>query len=770
MVSNSKSLQDYVFISKYARTINGKKETWEQAVERVLSMHKDFLSVRYGVDMEKLKPFLEFAESKYLNQDVLGAPRALQWGGNELLKHHFRSYNCAASYANRVDFFSELYYVLLTGAGVGYSVQKHHVDMIPKVEGYQKDKKEVFVVPDKIEGWADSMKKLLHSFFYYLPDVEFDLSEIRPKGAFISGGFKAPGPNPLKKSLDLVKDILKGAIGRKLTTLEVHRMACIIADSVVSGGVRRSALISIFSEDDEDMIKCKTGNWFNTMPYLGRANNSVVILPETPYSVYANIFEATKQFGEPGIVFLPDREILVNPCCEIGLYPTWIKDNGDKEYGFAVCNLTEINGRNVTSKQKFIDAGIAASTLGTIQASYTDFPYLGEVTEKIVRRDSLIGVGITGMAENPDILFNPETQREVAKVIKSTNKKVAKIIGINYAARTTTIKPSGTSSSLLGTSSGIHPFHSKRFIRHVQVNKQEQAGIVMKDINPVAVRDSVWSSLDSVIAFPIEKDDTVITKSKQSAIQFLELVKLTQQNWIEEGTNWDHPSYKVTPKFTHNVSNTVNVLPNEWDEVMEYLWENKDSFCGISMLPASGDLDYPQAPFTEVLDEVELAKTYGPAAILAGGLNIDGIHAFGDLWKAIDTALGRGEKLSLDPKDISNLIASNTTITPEGSKFLYKIEGVLVSDVNAILGHLEEKLSKKKDWVRRFNKFSKKYLNNDLERTGYCLKHVSIFHYWQQLNSIKKINWEDIEWEEQFKDAGADTAASCYGGVCEITI
>ena len=201
--------------------------------------------------------------------------------------------------------------------------------MMPKVEGCQKEKKEVFVVPDKIEGWADSMKKLLHSFFYYLPDVEFDLSEIRPKGAFISGGFKAPGPDPLKKSLDLVKDILKGAIGRKLTTLEVHRMACIIADSVVSGGVRRSALISIFSEDDDNMIKCKTGNWFNTMPYLGRANNSVVILPETPYSVYANIFESTKQFGEPGIVFLPDREILVNPC-EIGLYiPTWIKENGE---------------------------------------------------------------------------------------------------------------------------------------------------------------------------------------------------------------------------------------------------------------------------------------------------------------------------------------------------------------------------------------------------------------------------------------------------------
>ena len=769
MMSNLRSLQDYVFVSKYARTVNAKKETWEQAVGRVMSMHRDFLSVRHSVDMEVMEPYLSFAEDKYLSQNVLGAQRALQWGGSELLKHQFRSYNCAASYANRADFFHELYYVLLTGAGVGYSVQKHHVDMLPKVDGPSKGK-EIFRAPDSIEGWADAMKELTYSYFYNLPEPEFDLSGIRPKGAFISGGFKAPGSEPLQRSLDLVRKILKGAIGRKLTTLEVHRIACIIADSVVSGGVRRSALISLFSADDDEMMGCKTGNWFETMPYLGRANNSVVILPDTPYEVYTNVFKSTRQFGEPGIIFLEDPEIIVNPCAEIGLYPTLINENGEKEYGFAVCNLTEINGSKMVSLDAFEQAGKAGAILGTIQASYTDFPYLGRVTESIVRRDALIGVGITGMAENPHILFDAENQRTVARIIKETNAEVAKIIGINPAARTTTIKPSGTSSSLLGTSSGIHPFHSKRYIRHVQVNKEEQSGKVMAEVNPVAVRESVWSSLDNVIAFPVEKSSDILTKKDQTALEFLELVKITQQNWITEGTNWNHPSYLETPKITHNVSNTVNVMPDEWEEVMEYLWMNRSAFCGISMLPASGDLDYPQAPFTEVLDEVELAETYGPAAILAGGLNVDGIHAFGDLWKAIDTALGRGEVLEMNLEDINKLILNNTKIDGTSAEFQYRIEGVLVSDMNAILAHIEEKISKKKDWVRRFQKFAKKYLQGDMERTGHCLKHVSIFHHWQQLKSIKRINWEDIEWEESFKDAGADTAASCYGGACEVSI
>lgn len=757
-------LQDFVFISKYARANNGKKETWDEAVDRIMGMHREFLTIRYSMDPAVLEPLLQEVEAAYKRQEILGAQRALQWGGDQLLSKHSRMYNCASSYADRVEYFPQLMFLLLSGAGVGYSAQKVHVNKLPVVQGVGKSLTyTTFKASDSIEGWADVMKILFESYFYHWAEPEFDYSAIREKGAFISGGFKAPGPEPLAKAVELCREILKKASGRKLTTVETSDLSCIIADSVISGGVRRAALLALFSVDDKDFINYKTGDWFYKHPYRARANISAVVLSTTKFEAYSEIFKAAKQFGEPGIAFLSDEDEAFNPCFEVGMYPQI-----DGQSGFSFCNLTEIVGKHVKTAEDFYRACRVGAIMGTLQAAYTDFPYLGSTTEQIVRRDALIGVGITGMAESPEILFDKEVQRHGAKIVKQTNAEVAKLLGINPAARCTVIKPSGNSAAMTGTSSGIHPFHAKRYIRNVQVNKNEQAGKVIAESNKAQSRESVYNGNDIILSFPMELEDGVLTRHDDSPIEFLERVKSTQRNWIEHGTNFLHPSFAEKPSLRHNVSNTCTVGDGEWDGVRDYLWENRQYFCGVSLLPSSGDLDYPQAPFTEVLDEIELSELYGAAAILAGGLNVDAIHAFGDLWRAIDCALGNGETLDLNMKNVLDTISSNMVTSDSGVEFVHFVEGLRVDSVNAIIAQEEAILAKKREWVGRFNRFASKYLKNDLKTTGRCLKQVSIFHQWQQLQLIKPIDWNDVVWDQVYKDSGDNVGSACSGGKCEV--
>jgi ribonucleoside-diphosphate reductase alpha chain len=766
MTQTRQNLKDFIFVSKYSRIVGSKKETWEEAVHRVMTMHRTHLTSYLKLSEEKLEalePYLKEAEEAYLDQKVLGAQRALQWGGEQLLTKHMRLYNCAGSPADRSDIFGETMWILLAGAGVGYSVQKHHVVKMPKVELETTLEEEVFVIPDSIEGWADAVHALVRSYMEYgFPPVTFDYSKIRPKGSLISGGFKAPGPEPLKKALDHLRDILDNANGRHLRPIEVHDMICIIADAVVSGGVRRSALLALFSADDEEMASCKTGDWFRKAPWRGRANNSAVILPDTDKEVYNKVFVMTKEYGEPGFAFMKNPDYQYNPCFEVGMHPYY-----DGQSGWSFCNLTEINGDKIRTFPDFYYAGRAAAILGTIQASYTDFGFLTQTTKNIVESDALIGVGITGMAENPDILFDSINQKDVADVVLKVNAEVADILGINKAARTTVIKPSGNSAQMLGTSSGIHPFHSRKYIRNVQINKTEQVADVIQKQAPRMVEQSVWNDNDLIVSFPVDLANIphdILVKKDLKALEFLKLVKSTQLNWIKQGTRIDHARYD--PNLTHNVSNTITVRSNEWFEVREYLWENKDSFAGVSLLSDSGDLDYPQAPFVEVLDERELAEKYGAAAILAGGLNVDGIHAFGDLWTAIDTALGRGESLEISREDLLEIIDKGTD--PYMVGFEYKVGGLKLTDVNSIIVHLWNVLEKKKEWVARFERFASKYLGSDLEKTGHCLKHTSIFHKWNQLNMSPLINWNAVNWEKQLKDAGSEVATACAGGKCEI--
>lgn len=774
IVNSRKEIGDYIFVSKYARTVHGKKETWDQSIDRVMEMHWRHLADDMTISdssLDDLSKEMSFAEKLYRNQVILGAQRALQYGGNTLLKHHARNYNCAGSYANRISFFQELMYLLLCGSGTGYSVQKVHVNQLPKMKGVDMSKQTTYVIDDSIEGWSHAVNALIESHYFGLPEVVFDSSRVRPKGAFITGGFRAPGPEPLMKCLSKMGKVLGKIRGRKATPFEVHRLACLIADAVISGGIRRSALLCQFDADDREMLTCKTGGWFSEFPELARANNSAIILPSTPKEVYENIFSSIKQFGEPGIIFSFHPDIVYNPCVEVSGYPQ-IEINGEIQYGWFFCNLTEINGSKIKTKEEFFDACRGASVLGTIQASYTSFKVLTKASRLIAERDALIGVGITGMCENPEILFNPEIQDEGARLVQKTNVKMSRIIGINPAARCTVVKPSGNSSQLLGcTSSGIHKFPFKRFIRNIQAANTEQALRYVKEINQMMVKPSVYDKeVESVISFPVELDDNVLTSEYSSAVDFLEMVKMTKAHWIENGTNFDHQFYKKHPKFAKmrmNVSNTCMVKDDEWDEVKEYVWNNRDVFSGISFLPKGGDLLYPQAPYTSVLDEKELAERYGAGAILAGGLIVDGLAVFNDdLWLACDVAMGRNTNhLTLTDQDITNFILSHL----KNGKLLVEVNGVMISDVNAISSHLQSLVDKKIDWVRRFKKFAGKYLGGDLTKTEFCLKHVSLFHRWQKLKDMKHIDWSSItDWDEEWVDAGSTVAQACSGGSCEL--
>lgn len=909
MIDSRKEIGDYIFVSKYARTVNGKKETWNESVDRVMDMHyrhlADDMAIKEGNEKE-IDSYLKFAERLYRDQVILGAQRALQYGGDSLLKNHSRNFNCTGSYIDRIEFFQELMHLLLCGAGAGYSVQRVHTEKLPKLKGVDEKSDPVnIVIDDSIEGWAFAVGEVVKVHYLNLPSINFDYSLIRPKGSFISGGFRAPGPEPLKKCIEKLNKVLRKIKGRKATPFELHRMACIIADAVISGGIRRSALLCQFDADDEEMLNCKTGNWFSEYPELARANNSAVILPNTPKETYDKIFESIKEFGEPGLVFLPHKDAVYNPCCftgdmrlltgsgymkfsdlvslthkkddyyltlinkdgerkrgrvwsvgykhvirltfdngrkvectpdhrfmlqdgsvcfasnligkmvkgfdntdskciaifdsgdieevydfeildeghwgvvneliahncEVGMFPKFRNKDGVHESGFSFCNLTEINGAKIKTKEQFLDACKGAAILGTIQASYTNFKVLSPVSRKIAERDALIGVGITGMCENPEILFDPQLQEEGARVVKETNRRVADLIGINHAARTTVIKPSGNSSQLLGcTSSGIHKFHFKRFIRNIQAANTEQALQHVKEVNPVMVRPSVYNKEgESVISFPVELDNNVLTSEDSSALDFLKLVKLTKEHWIEVGTNFDHPFYKEYPEMKDlrmNVSNTCTVKDDEWEEVGEYVWNNRDIFSGISFLPKGGDLIYPQAPYTSVLDEKELAERYGAGAILAGGLIVDGLAVFNDnLWLACDVAMGRNNHhLILTDKDVSDFILSHL----KDGKLLVEVNGVMISDVNAISSHLQSIVDKKVDWVRRFKNFATKYLDGDLSRTEFCLKHVSLFHRWQKLKGMKHVDWESVSWNEEWVDAGSTVAQACSGGMCEL--
>ena len=705
-------------------------ETWDEAVDRVLEMHEK----NYSNKLNKLQSYIEEARLAYKEKRVLGAQRALQFGGDQLMKHQMRMYNCTSSYADRPEFFGEYFYILLCGAGAGFSVQNHHVAKLPKIHQRTKQAKG-YIVEDSIEGWASALDVLMSSYFVgggKHPDYEgrrvfFDLSQIRPKGAKISGGFKAPGPEGLRRTLDKIEHMLQGLVMDTkepidMRPITVYDIAMHAADAVLSGGVRRSATICLFSPEDDEMMTAKTGNWFMDNPQRGRSNNSAVIVrDEATPEMFRKIMESVKSFGEPGFYFTTSKEHTTNPCVEIGMFPQY-----KGKSGWQGCNLTEINGGMCSSEEHFFKACRAAAILGTMQAGYTDFKFISDTSKKIFDREALLGVSITGWMNNPKILFDEKILKKGANIVKKVNKEVASIIGINPAARTTCVKPSGNASVLLQTASGIHAEHSPMYIRNIQMNKESEITQAIAKSNPFMVEESVWSAggTDVVVSFPIVPKRGSLFKDNLHGVKHLELVKKAQKYWVVAGTNEDLCADKG---IHHNVSNTIIV--DDWDEVEKYVYKNRYSFSGISFLSPTGDKDYNQAPNTQVIDAEQMVAKYDQGAIFASGMVVDALKVYDNLWTACSTAMGMGEDLSVESSENSA----------------------------------------KKDWVRRFERFAQNYLDGDMKKTEYCLKDAYLLHKWEKIQSnLKPVEWETDLTEKVYTDVDTLAAAACAGGACEI--
>lgn len=736
MISNHvnaiQMLSDAKFYEGYSRWDDqtGRYETWNESVARVMNMHREYYNGKITPELESL---MQDAERLYKNKRILGAQRALQFGGDQLLRKNMKMYNCTSTYADRPAFFNELMWILLCGAGAGFSVQKHHVARLPDIQERKKQVK-AYVVEDSIEGWADAVGVLMSSYFVgggVFPDYEgrkiyFDLSNIRPQGALISGGFKAPGPEPLRRSLDKIEYLIQGRVLKgesRLRPIDVYDISMHVADAVLAGGVRRSATISLFSPDDDEMMNAKTGNWFVENPQRARSNNTVLLVrDQVTKEQFAEIMKRTKEFGEPGFGFSDSTEFTFNPCYEIGMYP--VDANG--ETGWQGCNLVETNGSACSTPEEFYEACVSAAVLGTLQAGYTTFDYLTPATKSIFEREALLGVSITGWMNNPEVLFDKSVLRKGARIVKEINKKVAAIIGINPAARTTCSKPSGNASVLLMTASGITGEHAPRYIRNAQMNKQSEVVQLIKRTNPYMVEDSVWSDANSdyVVSFPIVANTNSIFKKDLLGVNLLEKVKIAQSVWVEEGTD---ESLCVDPRVRHNISNTVQVNTEEqWKEVEEYLFKNRKYFAGVSFLAGTGDKDYAQAPFTEVLTEEEILENYGTGALFGAGLVTDALRVFPTLWKAIATANN-----------------------PDSS--------------------CKEALDQQSEWIRRFGRFADNYYNGDRKKAEYCLKDLALLHKWVKINQhYSSINFSAELEAKRFTDVDTLGAATCYAGACEV--
>jgi len=579
-------LSDVTVYMKYAkyRPDLKRRETWTELVTRNMEMHIK----KYPNLKKEIKENYKFVFDK----KVLPSMRSMQFAGKPIEISPNRIYNCAFAPIDDYRVFAEIMFLLLGGTGVGYSVQKHHVEQLPEIRKPNADKTRRFLIGDSIEGWADAISVLVKAYFFGGSKPVFDFRDIRAKGArLVTSGGKAPGPQPLKECLIKLEGILDSKNDAdKLTPIEVHDMVCHIADAVLAGGIRRAALICLFSATDEEMISCKSGAWWEKHPQRGRANNSAVLMRHKITKEY--FMDLWKRIeasgaGEPGIYLSNDKDWGTNPCCEIALRP------------FQFCNLCEVNVSDVMDQDDLNARVKAASFIGTLQAGYTDFHYLRPIWQRTTEKDALIGVSMTGIGSGAVLKFN---MKEASKAVKEENIRVADIIGVNQAARCTTVKPAGTTSLTLGTSSGIHAWHNDYYIRRVRVGKNESIYQYLNLNHTKLVEDEYFRPHDTaVIGIPQKAPEGSIFRT-ESPIQLLERVKKVHSEWIKPG----HRS----GNNTHNVSATISIREHEWKAVGEWMWENKDFYNGLSVLPYDGGT-YIQAPFEDCTKEKydELMKT-----------------------------------------------------------------------------------------------------------------------------------------------------------------
>jgi ribonucleoside-diphosphate reductase alpha chain len=751
MQKGKKFLSDLKLHSDYFKWKEDEKryETWEDACENIIDGHRK----KYVDYADAIEPYLQSAVESMKDQAVLASQRNLQYRYEQIMKHNTRMFNCTSGHIARNRVFQEIFYLALSGCGFGGGLSIPFVNNLSRIQKRTLGTK-TYVIEDSIEGWANSLGVIMSSYFvdeqpfpeFAGYEVKFDYSQIREKGSFISGGFKAPGPEGLKQSLEKIEALIGKWLtneGDKIRPILAFDIICHSADAVLSGGVRRSALNMIVDPNDDEMIHAKTGNWRQENPQRGRSNNSVLLLrSEVKKEQFNYLVQLNDGANDIGFVFANSWFDMFNPCFEILKIPVldtidfskihyndveeYVKNNKEK-FGIQGCNLTEINAEKCLTKDKFLRACRDASILGTLQAGYTEFPYLGPVSKAIFEREALLGVSITGWMNNPK-LFNAELLEEGAQMVKDINKEVAAVIGINQAARTTCVKPSGNASVVLGTASGIHPEHSEKYFRIMQLNKESNTAKWLEGNMSFLLEESVWSSTksDYVVFVPVENPKNGLFKKDMKGIKHLELIKLVQQHWVNAGTNHELCAYQGV---NHNTSCTVII--DDKDAIVDYIWNERDFFTAVSFISDYGDKDFNQAPFTSVLNLNEVVENYGKGSLLASGLIIDGLHYFNqNLWLACDTLLDRSIPLT-------------------GTR---------------------EQVILKEYWLSRAKKFAKNYFKGDMKKMVYCLKDVHLFYKWETITrQFKEVNFGEILDKPQYKDISDFAAMSCSGGSCEIT-
>jgi ribonucleoside-triphosphate reductase (thioredoxin) len=576
MLLEAELLSEITTHMKYAKYLPEvyRRETWVELVDRNKNMH----IAKYP----HLKNEIERAYAPVYQKKVLPSMRSFQFAGKPIELNNARLYNCCFLPIDHPDAFSEVMFLLLSGTGVGYSVQRNHVEKLPPINKPTKTRR--YLVGDSIEGWADAVKVLVSAYMRGKAMPIFDFGDIRPKGAqLITSGGKAPGPEPLKDALHNIQKMFdRKDNGEQLSSLEVHDILCWIADAVLSGGIRRSAMISLFDLDDEDMLTCKFGNWWETTPQRARANNSAVIVRhKIEKDVFLNLWKKIElsNSGEPGFFFTNDASWGLNPCAEISLRP------------FQFCNLTTINAGDIVDQEDFNERARAAAFIGTLQASYTNFHYLRDIWKRTTEKEALLGVSMTGIASGAVLSLD---MKAAANVVKAENERVAELIGIKKAARTTTVKPEGTSSLVLGTSSGIHAWHADHYIRRIRVGKNEAIYKYLADNHPEIVEDEFFKpTQQAVISVPQKAPEGAVTR-QESALDLLNRVSKVWKEWVKTGHR--------KGENKNNVSTTITIKPNEWEEVGEWMWNNRENFTALSVLPE--DLgSYIQAPFQDITKE-----------------------------------------------------------------------------------------------------------------------------------------------------------------------
>ena len=568
---SNKLLSDIVFFRSYPKYLPHlqRRESFEETINRDMTMHLDRFP-KLSKDIIKAFGFVH-------DREVMPSMRSLQFAGSGIQKNNLRNFNCSYEAIDHPKAFGEILFLLLSGCGVGFSVQGHHIEQLPTIKIPRQEG--IHIVQDSIAGWGCALDTLVEAYFYNRVRPIFDFSKISPKGTILpTTGAKAPGAGPLEHALKEIELRLKAAQGRKLRDIEIHDIICIASDCVLAGGIRRSSLISLFDRNSTSMLKCKSGDWYTRHPYRARANNSAVMpRNEVTYDEFYFVYNMCKdsKSGEPGILWVNDKNMLVNPCGEISLLP------------MQLCNLTTVNQTGITTKKEFLQRVHAAAFLGTLQAAFTDFPFMRETWKETTEREALIGVSFTGIADNSG-LVTTEWLHEGAKLVLETNEKYAKKIGINLAARATTLKPEGSSSCVLCSSSGIHARHDKHYLRRVRISKNEALAAYLQATIPQLVEDDKFTANTIVVTIPQESPSNALIRSEETANSLFDRVLFYNENWVRTG-------HRSGSNY-NNVSATINLKDDEWDSFRERLWNERDRYNAISLLPYDTGI-YQQAPF-----------------------------------------------------------------------------------------------------------------------------------------------------------------------------